>query len=207
VSVVARGVTIRQFAVTFDYRCPFARIAHDHVVTGLQGGASWDVRFLAFSLGQAHVESGQPDIWDRPDDDSGLLALQVGVAVRDRWPAEFLAVHDGLFALRHDHAGDLRDRAELSKVLCNAGLDPDDVFGEVERGAPLATIRDEHTSFVASHNVWGVPTFVAADKAVFVRVLDRAAGDAELATTTIERILDQIDWPLLNEFKHTSIPR
>ena len=31
------------FAVTWDYRCPFARNAHEHVVTGLQGGADWDV--------------------------------------------------------------------------------------------------------------------------------------------------------------------
>ena len=34
-----------------------------------------------------------------------------------------------------------------------------------------------------------------------------AEGDAGVATTTVERVLEQIDWPLLNEFKHTSIPR
>ena len=71
------------FAVTWDYRCPFARNAHEHVLDALADGADWDVTFLPFSLGQVHVEEGQPDVWDNPDADSGLLALQMGVAVRD----------------------------------------------------------------------------------------------------------------------------
>ena len=74
-------------------------------------------------------------------------------------------------------------------------------------GQPLSTIEKEHTGFVESHNVWGVPTFVVGDRAVFVRLLDVAGGDADLAVSTVERVLDQVDWPLLNEFKHTSIPR
>jgi hypothetical protein len=40
-----------------------------------------------------------------------------------------------------------------------------------------------------------------------VRVMDRPAGDAGHATRTIERIVDMLAWPQLNEFKHTSIPR
>jgi hypothetical protein len=55
--------------------------------------------------------------------------------------------------------------------------------------------------------VWGVPTFIVDDAAVFVRLLELPNGDAEVATTTIERVLDQVAWPTLNEFKHTSIPR
>jgi hypothetical protein len=44
------------------------------------------------------------------------------------------------------------------------------------------------------------------DKAVFVRLLDYAHGDTAGARRTIDRILDDIDWPILNEFKHTSVP-
>ena len=55
------------FSVTWDYRCPFARNAHEHVLTGLEAGADWDVTFSAFSLDQAHVEEGQPAVWDVPD--------------------------------------------------------------------------------------------------------------------------------------------
>ena len=197
----------RSFALTWDYRCPYARIAHDHVVTGLRHGADWDVTFLAFSLGQSHVEPGEPDVWDRPERDTGLLALQVGVAVRDTAPDSFLGVHDGLFSLRHRHGGSLLDRGQLGEVVSAAGADPDAIFAEVDSGRPLETIRVEHTTYARSHHVWGVPTFVRGDAAVFVRLLDPAKGDGELATRTVDRVLDQIDWPLLNEFKHTSVPR
>jgi DSBA-like thioredoxin domain len=200
-------VTPRTFALTFDYRCPYARIVHDHVVTGLQAGADWDVRFLPFSLGQTHVEEGDPDVWDRPEADSGLLALQIGIAVRDNWPDAFLVVHDALFEYRHGRGGNLRDRDALGELLTANGVAPEAVFAEVDSGRPLATIKAEHTAFVASHNVWGVPTFVIDEKAVFVRLLNGPSGDVALATRTVDRILDQVEWPILNEFKHTSIPR
>ena len=61
------------FAVTWDYRCPFARLAHLHLLDGLAAGADWDITFLPFSLGQVHVAEGEAPIWERPDDDSGLL--------------------------------------------------------------------------------------------------------------------------------------
>ena len=48
----------RQFAVSFDYRCPFARNAHESVVAGLEAGRDWDVTFVPFSLDQMHVEEG-----------------------------------------------------------------------------------------------------------------------------------------------------
>ncbi len=197
----------RRFSITWDYRCPYARIGHDHVVTGLKAGADWDVTFLPFSLGQAHVSEGQPDVWDAPDADTGLFALQVGIAVRDRWPHRFLDVHRAIFEHRHVHAGDLRDREAFAALLAAHDLDPDKVLAEVHGGGPLATIKAEHTGYVASHRVWGVPTFLVGDSAVFVRLLQPSGGDEALAISTVERVLDQIAWPLLNEFKHTSIPR
>ena len=92
-------------------------------------------------------------------------------------------------------------------MLEAVGVDVDAVWAEVDSGRPLATVEKEHTAFVDSHTVWGVPTFIVGDQAVFVRLLERPEGDAAKATATIERLLDQIDWPTLNEFKHTSIPR
>lgn len=196
----------RSFAVTFDYRCPYARIAHDHIVGGLRAGASWDVRFLPFCLGQAHVDEGRPSVWDDPERDSGIFALQVALAVRDDHPGAFLDVHHGLFELRHRHSGDLRDRVAVGAVLTAAGLDPGPIFATVDDGKVLPTVRAEHEQFVASHQVWGVPTFIAGDAAVFVRLLDLPADGTE-AVRTIERVLDQVEWPILNELKHTSVPR
>ena len=52
------------FSVTWDYRCPFARNAHEHLVAGLAGGADWDVTFVPFSLSQVHVPEGGTPVWD-----------------------------------------------------------------------------------------------------------------------------------------------
>ncbi len=198
----------RAFAVTWDYRCPFARNAHEHVLAGLRAGAPWDVTFLAFSLGQVHVAEGEPDIWERPGEDSGLLALQAGVAVRDHQPDRFLDVHHALFALRHDHGGHLRDEGDVRTALAGVGgVDVDAVFETIATGAPLQTIRSEHEDAAAKHAVWGVPTFIADGEASFVRLMDRPGEDGAVGTRTIERILDLLSWPELNEFKHPSIPR
>ena len=55
--------------------------------------------------------------------------------------------------------------------------------------------------------MWGVPTFVVDGQSAFVRLMDRPAGDTARGRTTVERVLDLLTWPDLNEFKHTSIPR
>lgn len=198
---------ITSFAVTWDYRCPFARNAHEHIVAGLRAGASWDVRFVAFSLGQVHVAEGEPDIWEHPQDDTGLLALQAGVVVRDMYPDLFLDVHEALFALRHDHGGQLRDEGDVRSALSAAGADAQAVLDEVATGEPLLTVRREHEGAVKDSSVWGVPTFLLDDQAVFVRIMDRPRGDAAHATGTVHRILDLMTWSELNELKHTSIPR
>ena len=194
------------FGITFDYRCPFARLVHDHVVTGLRAGADWDVTFLPFCLGQAHVDEGQQDIWDRPDDDSGLLALQVAVSLRDNQPDAFLGFHHDLFGHRHNGGGNLRDESILSRIIESNGGNAEAAFADVQSGRPLQTVKEEHTRYVRSHSVWGTPTFLMDDKAVFVRLLDHSHGDGAVARDTIDRIIADIRWPILNEFKHTSVP-
>ena len=201
-------MTVLDFAVTWDYRCPFARNFCEHVLVGLQGGAPWNVRFVPFSLDQVHVEEGEVDAWDSPSAGGSLLAGQVGVVVRDRWPDKFLDAHAALFACRHDSGGDLRDEVVLRHALVGVGLDADQVFAEVAAGWPLETFRKEHEAVVADHRCFGVPTVIVGDQAVFVRVMDRPRGDAEKARHTVERVLDLlVGWPELNEFKHASIPR
>ncbi len=198
----------RSFAVTWDYRCPFARNAHEHLLAGLEGGADWDVRFLLFSLEQAHVEEGAVPVWEEPDRHPGLVANLAGVVVRDRSPELFPAVHQALFTARHDEGLDLRDRAIVAKTLDAAGADGAGVLSEVDASWPLDVLKEEHTDAVQRFHVFGVPTFVTGDDAVFVRLMNRPHGDNSLATSTIERVLDLlVGWPELNELKHTAIPR
>ena len=198
----------RSFAVNWDYRCPFARNAHEHVLAGLRAGADWDVRFIVFSLEQAHVEEGGTPVWEEPDRHPGLMANMAGVVVRDKSPGDFPAVHEALFTARHDKAHDLRDRAVLQQVLDEAGVDGAGIVGEVDAGWPLDVLKAEHTESVHDLQAFGVPTFITPDAAVFVRLMHRPAGDDELGRTTIERVLDLMaGFPELNEFKHTKILR
>jgi protein-disulfide isomerase-like protein with CxxC motif len=196
------------FGVTFDYRCPFARNAHEHLVAALRAGADWDVQFLPFSLSQNKVEEGETSVWDEPAKDSGLLALQLGVAIRDTQPDRFLDAHEALFAIRHDQGKSQRDEDVLRAALESVGVDVDAAFAEVESGVPLKKIREEHERGVAEHEVWGVPTFIVGDHAAFVRVMDRPRDGVQDSTRSIERIVDLLTgWPELNEFKHTSLSR
>jgi protein-disulfide isomerase-like protein with CxxC motif len=201
-------MTVPAFSVTWDYRCPFARNAAEHLLTALEAGAGWDVTWVPFSLNQAHVEEGQPDVWDDPEKAAGLLAMLAGIVVRDRFPESFPAVHRALFAARHDEGSDIREEAVIRDVLRANGVDADAVFSEIAGGAPLKTFRHAHEQAVGDHHVFGVPTFIADGQAVFVRVMDRPGDDAAQAKRTIERTLDLLTgWPELNEFKHTSIAR
>ena len=55
-------------------------------------------------------------------------------------------------------------------------------------------------------DVFGVPTFIVGDDAVFVRLMSRPEGDAALATRTVQGVLDLFEtMPDLNEFKYTKL--
>jgi len=197
---------VTPFSVTWDYRCPFARNAHEHIVAGLADGADWDITFLPFSLTQTHVPEGGIDVWDDPTKFPDLIALAAGVMVRDQYPEQFGTAHEALFAARHDEGLDLRRSDVVVGVLDRVGLPGDKILAEVERGSPIADIRRSHEQAVNEWAVFGVPTFVMDGRAVFVRLMSRPQGDAALARRTIDNVVQLLeDHPDLNEFKYTTL--
>jgi hypothetical protein len=201
-------MTPNRFSVNWDYRCPFARNAHEHLILALEAGAGYEVDFVPFSLTQTHVEEGGIAVWDDPEREADLIAGQVGIVLRDRYPDQFPRAHIALFALRHDQGGDLRDRGALAAVLEAQGIDASHVFEEIKSGWPLDEFHKAHEAAVTLHSVFGVPTFVSGEQAAFVRIMTRPGTDTALATATIDRVLDLLDDNVeLNEFKRTSIPR
>ena len=200
---------MRRFAITHDYLCPFARNAAEVVVRALEADpGDHQVDFRAFSLSQVHLEEGEAPVWQPgPEPRSGVLALQWGLAVRDRLPDRFPAVHLALFAARHDQGRDLNDPEVLAAAVAAAGVDPDEVDKLVASGGPAAALAADHTWAVDTARVFGVPTVVTGQRAVFVRLMDRP-GSAAAARSTLDRVLTMVeDWPDLNEFKATAIPR
>jgi hypothetical protein len=194
----------RRFAVTWDYRCPFARNAHEALIAGLRQGKDWDVRFLPFSLDQAHVEEGERPAWERDLDDSsvtGVRPLLWGIAVRDAFSEQFLDFHGAVFHARFDEGEKIANEDVLRAVAEKVGLDPDAVAAEVASGGPLKTLESEHTEAVDQHAVFGVPTIIEGDEAVFVRLMERGRVD------DFEQALALVGSTRLNEFKRTKIPR
>ena len=193
-----------RFHITFDYLCPFARIANETVVTALEDGADWEVGFRAFSLSQTKVAEGEPAVWERPQDAEGLRgvrALQWAIAVRDWFPDSFNVWHIGLFEARFTDAADVDDVDVLRAVAEAADLDPDRIAEIVTSGEPLDILAREHTELVKRWAVFGVPTFVVEEEAVFVRFMERHNRE------DVEKVLSMLDWTRLNEFKRTRIPR
>ncbi len=196
------------FEITWDYLCPFARNAHEHVVSAMRGGAGWDVRFRYFSLAQTHMAEGAAPVWDEPARHPGVLAGLAGIVVRDRHPEHFWDAHVALFAARHDKGLDIREPEVLAHTLDAAGLDGAAVVGEATSGWAAQAARAEHDEAVARWEVFGVPTFISGERAVFVRLMNRPEGDTKLAAATIERVQELFhDFPELNEYKFTRVPR
>jgi hypothetical protein len=189
------------FEVTFDYLCPFARNAHEALVSYVREGGEAKVRFRPFSLNQVHIPEDEPPVWERTPETwgSGVTGLLYGIAVRDTFPDQFLDFHVGAFSLRHDQGGKLKVE-ELNKVAEAAGIDTDVLSKEVWSGRPLATLAAEHKESLSRWNVFGVPTFIQGENAVFIRFMERNN------VADLRRALELLDWTRLNEFKHTSIP-
>jgi DSBA-like thioredoxin domain len=200
--------TTSRFAVTWDYRCPFARNAHEHILDGLAAGADWEITFVPFFLNETHVPEGGVPSWEDPAHFPDLLSLEAGVVVRDRFPDRFLSVHRSLFNARHDDRSDLRDRAVVHHALARADADADAVLAEVDAGWPKATVRKEHLQVVDTHAVFGVPTFIVGEQAAFVRLMNRPAETDTDPRSAINRALELlVDHPELNELKHTRVNR
>jgi len=198
----------RSFSVNWDYRCPFARNAHEHVVAGLKAGADWDVEFVPFSLSQVHVDEGATPVWEDPAKARDLLAMRAGLVVRDTQPYRCLAVPLALFSARRDQGRDLRDPEVVRSILAEAGADAGSVMAALDEGAALDGFRKEHEASADENGVWGVPTFVVGERAAFARLMTRPEGDATASVALIERVVDAVGgWSELNELKHTTLSR
>jgi 2-hydroxychromene-2-carboxylate isomerase len=193
----------RSIAVTFDYRCPFAYNGNLAAIKLIREGSDIDFRFVPFSLDQVHVEEGEPPMWERDPDDwgGGVLSLLYGIALRDVFPDRFFDAHLALFEVRHEQGKQLQEEDNLREAVASVGLDPEAVEEEAKSGRPLKTLATEHTDCVERYGVFGVPTYLEGDEAVFVRFMDRGN------VADLERMLEMLQWSALNEFKRPRIPR
>lgn len=188
-----------EFQITFDYLCPFARNANEAVTNGLAEGKDWKVNFRPFCLSQTNEEGDADVFYDAGV--SGVRALQWGLAARDVDPDNFHAVHAALFAARHDEGLDIRDETVIRSAIAGAGADVEAIAAAVASGEAARRLQAEHEDLRERWGVFGVPTFISGEEAVFVRLMGR--GDVE----GVDRVLSMLEWTGLNEFKRTRVPR
>jgi protein-disulfide isomerase-like protein with CxxC motif len=196
-----------QFDLSFDYRCPFAKNIHLHVIAALRAGADFEVNFAPWSLSQGSLDDGELDVWNDPAYDADLISLAAAVSVRDQQSEYFLDAHEALFRARHDRAIRLVTLDEISNVLAPLGVDMARVAADVASRRPHDVIAASHKEF-ERFEAFGVPTFVVNDDATFVRYMSEPQGDPAQSVELITALLAMMtNRPDLNEFKHTQLPR
>ena len=193
------------FDLSYDYRCPFAKNIHLHVVTALRAGADFEVNFVPWSLNQGHREAGAPDVWDDPARDADNLALAASISVRDLQSERFLDAHEALFLARHERGVRLTTITEIAEVLAPLGVDMTALADDLASRRPHGVLGAAHKEF-ANYEAFGVPTFVVDGDATFVRYMT-PPSDPGHSVDLITRLITMMHEPELNEFKHTQLPR
>jgi 2-hydroxychromene-2-carboxylate isomerase len=197
---------VTAFDLSYDYRCPFAKNIHLHVIKALGAGAPFEVTFVPWTMSQSYQEEGSPYVWNDPAFDSDHLSLAASVSVRDQQPDLFLATHEALFRARHEQAIRLVTWDEIDLVLTPLGVDLDQVHADVASRRPHEVMGKSYEEF-STYEAFGVPTFVVNGDATFVRYMTPPTEDAEHSIKVITSIIDLMTLdPDLNEFKHTRLP-
>ena len=120
------------FELSYDYRCPFAKNIHLHVITALRAGGELDVAFAPWTMSQGHRAPGAPDVWDDPSKDSELLSLAYSTSIRDQQTEHFLDAHEALFRGRHEKGIRLISHEEIADVLKSTGVNIESARVDVE---------------------------------------------------------------------------
>lgn len=195
-----------EFKISYDYRCPFAKNLHLHLVRALRAGAEWSVEFSPWTMSQGHRAEGAPDVWADPTKDPDLLALAVSVSVRDHQPDRFLDAHEALFRARHESGLRLASWEDIDKALANVQLDVDAIRRDVASRRPHGIIADTFHEF-ERYEAFGVPTVVIDGDGTFIRYMSAPDGNDAASVDLITRLIALMTRDAdLNEFKHTRVP-
>jgi len=194
------------FLLSYDYRCPFAKNMHLHVIAAQRDGAHLPVTFVPWTMSQGYKNADAPDVWDDPTRDAELLALCVSASIRDHQPDLFLDAHEALFRARHERAIRLVTPEEITLALTDVAVDLEAVFADVASRRPHKVIGESFHEF-ERYEAFGVPTFVVGNDATFVRYMNPPTEDRAASTKIVTDLLTLMaQQPALNEFKHTRVP-
>ena len=193
------------FQLSYDYRCPFAKNIHLHVVTALRAGADFDVEFVPWTMSQGYRHEGAPDVWDDAERDPDHLALAVSISIRDQQPELFLAAHEALFRARHERGLALKSWGDIERALGLIPVNLTLVEADLRTRRPHDVLGANFRRF-ERYEAFGVPTFVVNGDATFVRYMRGPGDDPSQSTKLLESLVTLMSVEGdLNEFKHTKV--
>ena len=194
----------RQFAVSFDYRCPFARNGHESVVAGLRAGRDWDVRSCRSRSTRCTSRRARRRCGSATPT-SGAPACSAAVGHRRPRlvprPVPRLA-HRRVRGPPRRGRQDRQGRSARARSRRRSGSTPTRSRPRSRGPAARRSLADEHTEAVKRwHDV---------RRADVHRRRHAPCSSASWTASNpddVDRVLDLLEWTDLNEFKHTSVPR
>jgi len=194
-----------EFELYFDYLCPFVYRA-SLLLANVAAERPIEVRWRYFSLAQVNSKQEGWTAWDAPAAEKvrGRLAFKAAEAARRQ--DRFDPFHANLLAARHHDRLDIDEDSVVEQVAEESGLELGHFRRDLDDPAILDAFARDHKHAVATHGVFGTPTFVFANGAsAYIRLTDAPSGAGAL------RLFDSLlaiaaDEPRVLEIKRPTRP-
>jgi len=165
-----------EFELYYDYLCPFVYRA-SRLLANVAGDRPIDVRWRYFSLAQVNSKDEGWTAWGAPATERvrGRLAFMAAEAARRQ--DRFDPFHSNLLAARHQDRLDVDDAKVVAQVAEESGLDLERFRRDLDHPTILDALAHDHRHAVATHGVFGTPTFVFPNGAsAYIRLAEAPAG-------------------------------
>ncbi len=169
-----------EFELYYDYLCPFVYRA-SLLLANVAGERPIDVRWRYFSLAQVNSKVDGWTAWGAPGAEKvrGRLAFKAAEAARRQ--DRFDPFHANLLAARHQDRLDVDDAKVVEEVAEESGLELERFRRDLDDPAILDALAHDHKHAVATHGVFGTPTFVFPNGAsAYIRLAEAPSGAGAL---------------------------
>jgi predicted DsbA family dithiol-disulfide isomerase len=165
-----------EFELYYDYLCPFVYRA-SLLLAKVAAERPTDVRWRYFSLAQVNSKEEGWTAWAAPAAERvrGRLAFKAAEAARRQ--DRFDPFHANLLAARHQDRLDIDDAKVVEQVAEESGLELERFRRDLDDPLIVDALARDHKHAVATHGVFGTPTFVFPNGAsAYIRLAEAPTG-------------------------------
>lgn len=194
-----------EFEVYYDYLCPFvyrvslllAKVRHER---------NLEIGWRYFSLTQVNSKDDGWAVWDARAAERVRGRIAFAAAEAARRQNRFEPFHSALLSARHQHRLEIDDRKVVEGVAHDSGLELERFRHDLDDPTILERLAADHRDGVATHGVFGTPTFVFPNGAsAYIRLAD--VPDAADALRLFDALMDvAADEPRVLEIKRPVRP-